>query len=68
MSTRKLSPRELEVVGLFAAGLKSVEVAQSLGIGARTISTHKARIRRKLGIVTKTAWRTFLIPGSHPST
>jgi DNA-binding NarL/FixJ family response regulator len=45
-----LSPRESEVLSLLAAGLASREIARRLGLGVRTVETHRLNIRRKLGI------------------
>lgn len=56
----KLSPREIQVVELFSSGLNGVKIARTLGISAKTIATHKARIRRKLGLVRKSEWKAML--------
>jgi two-component system, NarL family, nitrate/nitrite response regulator NarL len=44
-----LTDREAEVLGLLADGLQQKEVARSLGISPKTVSTHVERIHRKLG-------------------
>jgi two-component system, NarL family, response regulator NreC len=49
----KLTPREQEVLRLIALGHTSVEIATGLGLSPRTIETHRARIHRKLGLVTR---------------
>jgi len=49
-----LSPREWQVVTLVAEGLENREIAQLLFISERTIDTHMSRIRRKLGITSRT--------------
>src|SRR5258708_19706449 len=46
----KLSDREREVLALIAEGRSNKEVASRLGIGVRTIETHRERIMRKLHI------------------
>ena len=46
----KLSERESEVVALIAEGKSNKEIAMHLGIGVRTIETHRERIMRKLDI------------------
>jgi two-component system nitrate/nitrite response regulator NarL len=46
----KLSEREREVLALIAEGRSNKEVASRLGIGVRTIETHRERIMRKLDI------------------
>lgn len=45
-----LSEREREVVRLVARGLVSKEVAAQLGLSARTVEKHRARIFAKLGL------------------
>jgi DNA-binding NarL/FixJ family response regulator len=45
-----LSEREQEVVRLVARGLVSKEVADQLGLSARTVEKHRARILAKLGL------------------
>ena len=48
----KLSEREREVLALIAEGKSNKEIAMHLGIGVRTIETHRERIMRKLDIHT----------------
>ena|ERR1700687_5285816 len=43
-----LTPREIEVLALVAAGQSTKEVAHALGISFRTASCHRARILSKL--------------------
>ena len=45
-----LTDREREVLVLLARGLSTKEIASSLGIGARTVETHRANLMRKLGL------------------
>ena len=45
-----LTPRELEVLDLVTQGLTSKAIAQRLGIGRRTVETHRANLLRKLGL------------------
>lgn len=45
-----LTDRQREVILLIAAGCSNVEVAQRLGITARTAKAHSDSIRRKLGV------------------
>jgi DNA-binding NarL/FixJ family response regulator len=44
-----LSPRETEVLRLLARGRSHKEIATILGIGARTVETHREHLARKLG-------------------
>jgi DNA-binding NarL/FixJ family response regulator len=50
-----LTPREIEVLGLVAAGLTNKEAAAVLVISDRTIARHLANIYVKLGVSTRTA-------------
>jgi DNA-binding CsgD family transcriptional regulator len=45
-----LTTREREVLPLAAAGHTSLEIAQQLSIGVRTVETHRAHLMRKLGL------------------
>lgn len=49
-SLAQLTPREREVLVLIAEGQSNKEVANHLGIGVRTIETHRERIMRRLNI------------------
>jgi Response regulator containing a CheY-like receiver domain and an HTH DNA-binding domain len=44
-----LTPREIEVLRLVAAGYTNPEIAEQLVISIRTVETHRAAIHRKLG-------------------
>lgn len=50
-----LTPRELEVLGLVAEGLRNREIADRLVLSVRTIDHHVAAIRRKLGVKSRGA-------------
>ncbi len=43
-----LSPREREVFQLVAEGHRTKEIAARLGIGSKTVDTHRARLMKKL--------------------
>ena len=51
----ELSPRELEVLRLLAAGRTNREIAAALFIGHRTATSHVASILGKLGVSTRSA-------------
>ncbi len=47
--TRDLTDRECQIVCLIADGWSNKEIATELGIGVRTVETHRERISRKFG-------------------
>lgn len=47
-----LTERESQVLVLLAQGDSNKRIAQKLGIGTRTVETHRLSLRRKLGIAT----------------
>jgi len=49
-----LTPREKEVIGLSAEGLTSVEIAERLGMSARTVNQHVDNVADKLGTKNRT--------------
>jgi two-component system nitrate/nitrite response regulator NarL len=57
----RLTEREREVLALIAEGLSNKEVASKLGIGVRTIETHRERIMRKLNIHNAAGLTRFAI-------
>lgn len=65
--TGQVSAREREVLIAIAEGLSNKEIACRLGVGVRTVETHRERIMRKLNIhsiagLTKFAIAKNLIP------
>ena len=63
----QLTSREREVLILIAQGRSNKEIANQLGIGVRTIETHRERIMRRLDIhsvagLTKFAIANGLVP------
>lgn len=50
---RPLTARQLEVVGLIAAGFSNDEVADRLGISTRTAKAHSDAVREKLGVTRR---------------
>ena len=49
---KNISPREMEVLKLFAEGLTNREIADKLFISVRTVETHKNNIMRKINLRT----------------
>jgi DNA-binding NarL/FixJ family response regulator len=47
---RSLTPTEIGICNMIRNGLTSKEIAQTRGVSPATISRHRERIRRKLGI------------------
>jgi two-component system, NarL family, nitrate/nitrite response regulator NarL len=50
-----LTPREREVLSLIAEGLSSREIGERLGMGVRTVETHRTALRRKLDLASPAA-------------
>ncbi|WP_019074235.1 response regulator transcription factor [Streptomyces hokutonensis] len=48
-----LTARELQVLSLLALGHTNQEVARRLFVSVRTVETHRARVRDKLGTETR---------------
>jgi DNA-binding CsgD family transcriptional regulator len=48
-TTKALTTRELEILGLVAAGHTSAQIAEMLVLSVRTVESHRASMRRKLG-------------------
>jgi DNA-binding CsgD family transcriptional regulator len=54
-SVERLTARETEVASLLASGYTDREMAMMLGIGRRTVETHAANVRAKLGVKSRRA-------------
>ena len=52
-ATRKVTPRELEVLALIAEGYSTREVARALWITEETVRTHVRRLLDRLGARTR---------------
>ena len=52
-SLERLTAREIEVAGFLATGYMDREIAVMLGIGRRTVETHAANVRAKLGLKSR---------------
>ncbi len=48
--TRRLTPRELEVLQLICNGLSNREIAATLDVSANTVAVHRANIMNTLGV------------------
>jgi DNA-binding NarL/FixJ family response regulator len=46
----RLSPREREVMGMMLEGKRLKEIAALLDISVKTVTTHRARLMRKLSV------------------
>jgi DNA-binding NarL/FixJ family response regulator len=54
-----LSPREVDVLSLVAAGLSTADIADQLFVSPRTVTTHLTSIYNKLGFNTRLAAMRF---------
>jgi ATP/maltotriose-dependent transcriptional regulator MalT len=50
----EITPRELEILGLIAAGLSNREIANQLFVSENTVKTHSSRLFDKLGAKRRT--------------
>ena len=62
-----LSDREREVAEHASAGLTSVEIAEKLFIGVRTVNSHLNRVYRKLGVSNRAALTRVVLGGGGAS-
>ena len=68
----RLTPRELEILGLLAAGLTQDQIAAKLVIAPKTVATHIERILGKLGVQSRAqavalAYREDLVGAGSPA-
>ena len=49
---KQLSNREFEIFSLLVSGKSVTEIAQSLHLSLKTVSTHEAHIMQKMGMTT----------------
>lgn len=57
----KLTPREAEVLRLLAWGYTRKDIADRLGIGARTVEFHQTSGMRRLGVETRRELMAFAV-------
>jgi PAS domain S-box-containing protein len=57
---KSLTQREIEICNMIVSGFATKEIAGSLNISARTVETHRANIRKKLGIKKRMNLATYL--------
>lgn len=64
----RLSPRELQVLRLVAAGHRLKAIGYELSISQKTVSVHKSRIKEKLRIASDVEWMALLraLPSGAP--
>lgn len=58
-----LSPREIEVATLVAEGLSNVDIADRLVISKRTVETHVAHIKTKVGLARRADLVAWVLDG-----
>lgn len=63
--TGELSPRELEVFELIGTGVKTKQIAETLGISAKTVENFRENIKRKLNLSNAQELTSFAIEWVH---
>jgi DNA-binding NarL/FixJ family response regulator len=58
---RGLTAREVEILGLFAGGLPSSQIARRLVISAKTVRNHLEHIYLKAGVTNRTGAALFAL-------
>jgi two-component system, NarL family, nitrate/nitrite response regulator NarL len=61
VSSSAMTPREAEVLALIAEGLSSKVIGERLGMGVRTVETHRTHLRRKLNLPSPAALVRYAI-------
>ena len=61
LGVSRLSGRELEILEMIGSGLKTGEIAAQLGLSTKTIETHRARMKEKLGLNSSAKLAMFAI-------
>jgi DNA-binding NarL/FixJ family response regulator len=61
LSLSRLTPRQQEILRLLGQGKSSAEIGDSLGLSENTITFHRARIRKLLGLSSEWEMARFAI-------
>lgn len=61
----ELTPRERDVLTLIGEGLSSRDISERLGMGVRTVETHRTHLRRKLGLPSAAALVRYAVEARH---
>jgi non-specific serine/threonine protein kinase len=59
----RLSRRELEVAAMVSQGMTNRQIADALVLAERTVEGHVERIRRKLGVRSRTQIAVIIVGG-----
>jgi ATP/maltotriose-dependent transcriptional regulator MalT len=57
----RLTPREIEVLGLVASGMTNAQIAKELFVSPRTVETHLTSIYHKLGVTSRATATRFAL-------
>lgn len=53
LAISRLTPRQQEILGFLAEGLSSQEIADRIGLSANSITFHRSRLRKVLGLASE---------------
>jgi DNA-binding CsgD family transcriptional regulator len=59
--TAELTPRQLEIAELVAAGMSNAEIAERLFLSVRTVTSHLDHIYTRLGIGSRAALAAYAV-------
>ncbi len=65
LERKNLTPRELQICSLISSGYSSKQIASALSISPATVVNTRKRIRRKLGISSKTSDLVTVLRGTN---
>ena len=57
----RLTPREIEVLGLVASGMTNAQIAKELFVSPHTVETHLTSIYHKLGVTSRATATRFAL-------